>query len=261
MSNSLRLVDLKDHGGFNAMVQGIDWAYGQPPSGLCVLMSENKLGCLAVTGTSSAVRDDRPTPIESVLMVSDYRFGWTSVMAPTNTFEVHVNGGRVSVQDENLAKGVGILGANTPKAHARKNNNGPIAAVRRIKLPNQSLEDIYVGEGDASLGSNINRFWQHGSLLTHALVGDIVNRVSQVGHYDGKKPGTEAAVAKMSSRYGNAVCALLPMSPLYYLYQINRKLLPEDVLPCHVLANGNVEHPQALYRYGTCEIPYPRSKK
>ena len=255
MPDQVKLCTFSEQPAFGALPDQITWDRGQTPDDLYVVMAQD-YGAIALHYPSAYVDANLPPAEWGVLLVSDYRMDEPSLHVPASREEVEAAGGDGTYQNELLAKGPGINGANTGSAHARHYSDSDVAAVRVVALPD-GLEDICVGRGNNSLHSHMGRFLRHGLEYRDAQKED---KKAQGGeNWHGERPGTDRAIARKLALYGGAVCALLPISPVIYGYQ-HWKRIQQPVAPAHVLAIGNVASPRSLPRIGTWEVPRPRAK-
>lgn len=252
--SQLRVAELGEFPAFASLANDL-WS-GRVPEDLGVLMTPMEIGYFAFQGIPNLAREET-TPPRSVLMVSDHNLS-KMLAVPARREHIEELGYGWTYQNELLAKGIGVLGANTPSAHVRREFARKRAVIRDIPvMQSRGWSDIYVGRGSDTLSSRTLRFLQHGLGYAGALARDVIHqKFAEPGDYS--LPGTDRAVKRRADLYGGAVCALIPMSPSYYHYQKSQHVDQRGIAPGHVLANG-VSNTGPLFLRGVigCEIPLP----
>ncbi len=234
---------LEEQPAYADLADSIIWNEGKP-DGLRALTTRRGLGCLAIVGADEALTD--------IILITDDRPFEDPLRVPKNRTDVE-SWDEAYTYNADRGKGMGVLGASSPAALVRKHSREAIAAVRRVPLP-RGVEQLYVGKGRNTAASRRFRWLKHGFEYAGVLARDKWYARS---HDDNAMPGTDRAFARKSRMYGEAVCALLPISPSWFTDQRDNGVRYEGVPPTHVLDIGANQNGQ-LQKVGSCKVPVPK---
>ncbi|HEX8763484.1 MAG TPA: hypothetical protein VF733_07075 [Candidatus Saccharimonadales bacterium] len=141
-------------------------------------------------------------------------------------------GYKVSRFNTDIAKGLGISGANGPWGLQHPASGGPIVA-RGLWLRENYESSIHMRSTRTDRLTQALRFLRHGALLTLAGLTDVVAERWQ----NNPTGGTQIAVNWMERNYGNAQAVIIPAPPSWRAYQkLEGIITPED--PKKILVRG-----------------------